>query len=129
MKTDPNTCSNISTFCYLFSFVRFESNVSPFASIILAEEPAGVTAIKDMLKHGQLYLGTFLFKDQSTDSKITIDVNSVHPVKVFAQITCIFVALGSSRGREGEAKEEVLMAVTHTKSELTHRPLRRISSR
>lgn len=71
--------------------------------------PAVVAAIKDMMKRGQPYLGAFLLKDEHTDSDVITDVNSVHPVGVFAQITSVFAAAG----RDGEDKEEGLTAVLY----------------
>jgi Lon-like ATP-dependent protease len=71
--------------------------------------PAVVAAIRDMMKRGQPYLGAFLLKDEHTDSDVITDVNSVHPVGVFAQITSVFAAAG----RDGEEKEEGLTAVLY----------------
>lgn len=65
------------------------------------------------MKRGQPYLGAFLLKDENTDSDVITDVDSVHPVGVFAQITSVFAASGSSSGREGEDKEEGLTAVLY----------------
>ena len=49
-----------------------------------------------MPKHGQPYLGAFLLKDENTDSDVTSDINSVHEVVVFAQITSV-AAFSASR--------------------------------
>jgi Lon-like ATP-dependent protease len=68
-----------------------------------------------MMKRGQPYLGAFLLKDENTDSDVITDINSVHPVGVFAQITSVFTAAGGSplrEGGEGE-KEEGLTAVLY----------------
>lgn len=56
------------------------------------------------MKRGQPYLGAFLLKDENTDSDVITDINSVHPVGVFAQITSVFPA--NSGAKDGEGKEE-----------------------
>ena len=63
------------------------------------------------MKRGQPYLGAFLLKDEQADSDVITDVNSVHPVGVFAQITSVFAAT-SVTGKEDE-KEEGLTAVLY----------------
>ncbi|KAG6329030.1 hypothetical protein ID866_10059 [Astraeus odoratus] len=55
-----------------------------------------------MMKRGQPYLGAFLLKDEQADSDIITDINSVHQVGVFAQITSIFASnTGSGDDKEG----------------------------
>ncbi|KAF9440471.1 ATP-dependent protease La, partial [Macrolepiota fuliginosa MF-IS2] len=61
------------------------------------------------MERGQPYLGVFLLKDEHTDDDVITDINSVHQVGVFAQITSVFAAAG----REGEDKEEGLTAVLY----------------
>ena len=61
------------------------------------------------MRRGQPYLGAFLLKDENSDSDIITDVNSVHPVGVFAQITSVFTAQGS----KDDDKEEGLTAVLY----------------
>ncbi|KAJ7205149.1 ATP-dependent protease La [Mycena haematopus] len=80
-----------------------------FYKAVVVRNPAVVAAIKDMVKRGQPYLGAFLLKDETTDSDVITDVDSVHPVGVFAQITSVFTAAG---GADGEA-EEGLTAVLY----------------
>ncbi|KAF5359413.1 hypothetical protein D9756_003583 [Leucocoprinus leucothites] len=80
-----------------------------FYKAVVVRNPAVVSAIKDMMKRGQPYLGAFLLKDEHTDSDVITDINSVHPVGVFAQITSVFAAAG----RDGEEKEEGLTAVLY----------------
>ena len=63
------------------------------------------------MKRGQPYLGAFLLKDEQADSDVITDINSVHPVGVFAQITSVFAA-ATGPGREDE-KEEGLTAVLY----------------
>lgn len=53
------------------------------------------------MKRGQPYLGAFLLKDENTDSDVITDINSVHPVGVFAQITSVFAATGKDEKDEG----------------------------
>ena len=63
------------------------------------------------MKRGQPYLGAFLLKDEQADSDVITDINSVHPVGVFAQITSVFAATGVP-GKDDE-KEEGLTAVLY----------------
>ncbi|EGN98645.1 hypothetical protein SERLA73DRAFT_160369 [Serpula lacrymans var. lacrymans S7.3] len=80
-----------------------------FYKAVVVRNPAVVAAIKEMMKRGQPYLGAFLLKDENTDSDIITDINSVHPVGVFAQITSVFAANSGS----GDDKEEGLTAVLY----------------
>lgn len=91
-----------------------------FYKAVVIRNPAVVSAIKEMMKRGQPYLGAFLLKDDDADSDIITDVNSVYPVGVFAQITSTFPAGGSKgkdgRGKDGDAatgEEEGLTAVLY----------------
>ncbi|KZT53270.1 ATP-dependent protease La [Calocera cornea HHB12733] len=83
-----------------------------FYKAVVVRNPAVVAAIKEMLKRGQPYLGAFLLKDEDADSDVITDINSVHKVGVFAQITSIFPATGGE-GKEGADKEESLTAVLY----------------
>ncbi|KIJ60337.1 hypothetical protein HYDPIDRAFT_160981 [Hydnomerulius pinastri MD-312] len=80
-----------------------------FYKAVVVRNPAVVAAIKEMMKRGQPYLGAFLLKDENTDSDVITDINSVHPVGVFAQITSVFAANSGS----GDDKEEGLTAVLY----------------
>ncbi|KAF8837274.1 ATP-dependent protease La [Paxillus ammoniavirescens] len=80
-----------------------------FYKAVVVRNPAVVAAIKEMMKRGQPYLGAFLLKDENTDSDVITDINSVHPVGVFAQITSVFAANTGS----GNDKEEGLTAVLY----------------
>ena len=80
-----------------------------FYKAVVIRNPAVVSAIKEMMRRGQPYLGAFLLKDDNADSDIITDVNSVHPVGVFAQITSVFTAQGS----KDDDKEEGLTAVLY----------------
>ncbi|KAI0833583.1 ATP-dependent protease La [Trametes gibbosa] len=80
-----------------------------FYKAVVIRNPDVVSAIKEMMRRGQPYLGAFLLKDENADSDIITDINSVHPVGVFAQITSVFTA---SSNKDGE-KEEGLTAVLY----------------
>jgi Lon-like ATP-dependent protease len=80
-----------------------------FYKAVVVRNPEVVAAIKDMMRRGQPYLGAFLLKDENTDSDVITDINSVHPVGVFAQITSVFTATG--RGEDDP--EEGLTAVLY----------------
>ncbi|KAG9104221.1 ATP-dependent Lon protease pim1 [Ceratobasidium sp. 370] len=84
-----------------------------FYKAVVVRNPAVVAAIKEMMKRGQPYLGAFLLKDENADSDIITDIDSVHQVGVFAQITSVFPATkGDSTGRE-DGQEESLTAVLY----------------
>ena len=51
-------------------------------------------------------LGAFLLKDENTDSDVIKDINSVHEVGLFSQITSVFAAVG--RGELEDNREEGL---------------------
>ncbi|KAL4065016.1 Lon protease C-terminal proteolytic domain-containing protein [Scleroderma yunnanense] len=80
-----------------------------FYKAVVIRNPSVVAAIKEMMKRGQPYLGAFLLKDENTDSDIITDINTVHQVGVFAQITSIFAANTGS----GDDKDEGLTAVLY----------------
>ena len=65
------------------------------------------------MKRGQPYIGAFLLKDDTSDSDVITDLNAIHEVGVFAQITSIFAANspGNIAGKEGG--EEGLTAVLY----------------
>lgn len=64
------------------------------------------------MKRGQPYLGAFLLKDEHADSDVITNIDSVHQVGVFAQITSVFAANTGPAGKEGE-QEEGLTAVLY----------------
>ncbi|KAJ3483890.1 hypothetical protein NLI96_g6007 [Meripilus lineatus] len=82
-----------------------------FYKAVVVRNPAVVAAIKEMMKRGQPYLGAFLLKDEHADSDVITDIDSVHPVGVFAQITSVFAA-NTGPGKEG-LQEEGLTAVLY----------------
>ncbi|KAG8732470.1 ATP-dependent Lon protease pim1, partial [Ceratobasidium sp. 428] len=84
-----------------------------FYKAVVVRNPAVVAAIKEMMKRGQPYLGAFLLKDENADSDIITDIDSVHQVGVFAQITSVFPATkGEPTGKE-DGQEESLTAVLY----------------
>jgi Lon-like ATP-dependent protease len=76
----------------------------------VVRNPAVVAAIKEMMKRGQPYIGAFLLKDENSDSDIITDMDQVHPVGVFAQITSVFAA---NTGQGVDSQEEGLTAVLY----------------
>ncbi|KIY73073.1 ATP-dependent protease La [Cylindrobasidium torrendii FP15055 ss-10] len=72
-----------------------------FYKAVVVRNPHVVAAIKDMMKRGQPYIGAFLLKDENTDSDVITDLDQVHPVGVFAQITSVFSANAQDEKDEG----------------------------
>lgn len=65
-----------------------------FYKAVTVRDPNVVAAIQDMIKRGQPYIGAFLFKDEAADGDTIENVNDVHEVGVFAQITSAFPVHG-----------------------------------
>lgn len=65
-----------------------------FYKAVTVRDPAVVSAIQDMIKRGQPYIGAFLFKDDNADGDTIENVEDVHDVGVFAQITSAFPVPG-----------------------------------
>ncbi|QRV89692.1 LON-related ATP-dependent protease [Ceratobasidium sp. AG-Ba] len=84
-----------------------------FYKAVVVRNPAVVAAIKEMMKRGQPYLGAFLLKDENADSDIITDIDSVHQVGVFAQITSVFPATKSESANKEDGQEESLTAVLY----------------
>jgi len=84
-----------------------------FYKAVVIRNPAVVAAVKEMMKRGQPYIGAFLLKDESSDSDVITDLDAIHEVGVFAQITSIFAANspGNVAGKDGG--EEGLTAVLY----------------
>ena len=55
-------------------------------------------AIQEMMKRGQPYVGAFLFKDEASDKDVIDNMDEVHDVGVFAQITSAFPVNGEGGG-------------------------------
>lgn len=65
-----------------------------FYKAITIRDPNVSAAIQDMIKRGQPYVGAFLFKDESMDKDVIENMDDVHDVGVFAQITSAFPVHG-----------------------------------
>ncbi|CAK7221080.1 ATP-dependent Lon protease pim1 [Sporothrix curviconia] len=61
-----------------------------FYKAITIKDPNVASAITEMIKRGQPYVGAFLFKDENADDDIIHSADEVHDVGVFAQITSAF---------------------------------------
>lgn len=69
-----------------------------FYKAITVKDPHVADAITEMIKRGQPYVGTFLFKDENMDADIIRNVDDVYDVGVFAQITSAFPIHGQDGG-------------------------------
>ncbi|KAI9889990.1 MAG: ATP-dependent Lon protease pim1 [Vezdaea aestivalis] len=67
-----------------------------FYKAVTIRDPNVTAAIQEMLKRGQPYIGAFLFKDEAADQDVIDNMDDVHPVGVFAQITSAFPVHGES---------------------------------
>ncbi|WVN85147.1 ATP-dependent protease La [Cryptococcus depauperatus CBS 7841] len=76
-----------------------------FYKAVTVRSPPVIKAIRELQAHGQPYVGAFLLKDSNSDSDVVENVDQVHPVGVFCQITSCFTS------HEGEGKSEALTAV------------------
>src|SRR5205814_3188424 len=65
-----------------------------FYKAITIRDSNVTAAIQEMMKRGQPYIGAFLFKDESVDKDIIENMDDVHDVGVFAQITSAFPVHG-----------------------------------
>lgn len=79
-----------------------------FYKAVVVRNPAVVAAIKEMMRRGQPYIGAFLLKDENADADTITDLNAVHDVGVFAQITSTFPAQSN-----GKDEPEGLTAVLY----------------
>ena len=61
-----------------------------FYKAITIKDPDVATAITESIKRGQPYVGAFLFKNENEDEDVIRNVEDVHDVGVFAQITSAF---------------------------------------
>ncbi|KAI1940508.1 ATP-dependent Lon protease pim1 [Ophidiomyces ophidiicola] len=69
-----------------------------FYKAITIKDPNVVAAIQEMMKRGQPYVGAFLFKDENADKDIIENMDDVHDVGVFAQVTSAFPVHGDENG-------------------------------
>lgn len=74
-----------------------------FYKAVVIRDPAVVAAIKETTKRGQPYLGAFLLKSDDSDADIITDMNAVHPVGVFAQITSTFMSNPQKDGQGSQS--------------------------
>ena len=83
-----------------------------FYKAVTITSPAVIKAIRELLAHGQPYIGAFLLKDSNSDSDVITSADQVYPVGVFAQITSVF---GSTDGpsKDDNEKTETLTAVLY----------------
>ena len=65
-----------------------------FYKAITIRDPNVSAALQEMMKRGQPYVGAFLFKDESSDKDIIENMDDVHDVGVFAQVTSVFPVTG-----------------------------------
>jgi ATP-dependent Lon protease len=65
-----------------------------FYKAITIRDANVTSAIQEMMKRGQPYVGAFLFKDEAADMDIIERMEDVHEVGVFAQITSVFPVHG-----------------------------------
>ncbi|GAN11118.1 ATP-dependent protease La [Mucor ambiguus] len=63
-----------------------------FYKAVVIKEPTVTAAIKELMKRGQPYVGAFLLKDEGLDVDTITNIDQVHKVGVFAQITSVFPA-------------------------------------
>lgn len=90
-----------------------------FYKAVVIKNPAVCAAIRESLKRGQPYIGAFLLRDEEDDADVITDLNKVHRVGVFAQITSIFSQQSNKGGKDGKdskregEEEEGLTAVLY----------------
>ncbi|KAJ5702928.1 hypothetical protein N7488_010476 [Penicillium malachiteum] len=69
-----------------------------FYKAITIRDPNVATAIQDMMKRGQPYVGAFLFKDDNADGDVIENLDDVYDTGVFAQITAAYPLRGEASG-------------------------------
>ncbi|KAL9627258.1 MAG: hypothetical protein Q9204_006698, partial [Flavoplaca sp. TL-2023a] len=65
-----------------------------FYKAVTIRDPNVAQAIQEMMRRGQQYVGAFLFKDEGSDKDVIENMDEVHDVGVFAQITSAFPVNG-----------------------------------
>lgn len=76
-----------------------------FYKAVVIKEPSVTAAINELMKRGQPYVGAFLLKDDGLDVDTITNIDQVHKVGVFAQITSVFPA---ASGKEDAGLTAVL---------------------
>ena len=61
-----------------------------FYKAITIRDQNVISALHEMMKRGQSYVGAFLFKDETSDKDIIENKEDVHEIGVFAQVTSLF---------------------------------------
>lgn len=86
-----------------------------FYKAVTITSPSVIKAIRELITHGQPYIGAFLLKDSDSDSDVITSMDQVHPVGVFAQITSVFSSADQNRQPDNEDpdKPETLTAVLY----------------
>lgn len=77
-----------------------------FYKAVTITHPPVIKAIRELLAHGQPYIGAFLFKDSESDADVITSLDQVHPVGVFAQITSTFEPPEKPKAFGKDGKEE-----------------------
>jgi ATP-dependent Lon protease len=112
-----------------------------FYKAITIRDANVTSAIQEMMKRGQPYVGAFLLKDEAADKDIIERMEDVHEVGVFAQITSAFPVHGEEHSLTavlyphrrikmtalmppsiGKATPEALQAVVETSPAMDERP-------
>ncbi|KAJ1675284.1 ATP-dependent Lon protease pim1, partial [Spiromyces aspiralis] len=61
-----------------------------FYKAVVVKNPQVTAAIKELLQRGEPFVGAFMLKDDDADVDVISNINEVHSVGVFAQITSVF---------------------------------------
>ncbi|KAL5003459.1 Lon protease-like protein, mitochondrial [Aspergillus recurvatus] len=69
-----------------------------FYKAITIRDPNVATAIQEMMKRGQPYVGAFLFKDENADGDVIENTDDVYDTGVFAQVTAAYPLRGEQSG-------------------------------
>lgn len=85
-----------------------------FYKAVTITHPPVIKAIRELLAHGQPYIGAFLFKDSESDADVITSLDQVHPVGVFAQITSTFEPPEKAKtlGKDGRDEKPEPKALT-----------------
>lgn len=84
-----------------------------FYKAVTITSPPVIRAIRELLAHGQPYIGAFLFKDAESDADVITSLDQVHPVGVFAQITSSFESADKKKGEKDDAGQKALTVVLY----------------
>lgn len=83
-----------------------------FYKAVTITNPSVIKAIRELLAHGQPYIGAFLFKDSESDADVITSLDQVHPIGVFAQITSTFEPPEKKTGKDGKPDNSEPKALT-----------------